>query len=249
MLIDLKVDPYAYCFSSVLRLVDFSEASVFAALTKWLWECRSHHEEHKNCPVGVDSVLPKRVLDLGERKTDRIKLHLSEPLQHGRYVALSYCWGGPQQLLTTTDTMNSHLEGISFKLFPKTIKDAIIVARKLGIRYLWVDALCIIQDDDLDKQKEIDSMGELYKNSTVTISAAKAKRVTDGFLDLIVPWNICRLPFTLEDRYYGSMWLTEKASREAKASEPLLTRGWAFQELHLPLKSRSSLPYMYNPVL
>jgi hypothetical protein len=146
---------------------------------------------------------------------------------------LSYCWGGPQQLITTRKTLKLNIEEIPFELFPKTIKDAMVVTRKLGIRYLWVDALCIIQDDDNDKRQEIDSMGEVYKNSTVTISAAKAKRVADGFLDLVVPWNICRLPFSIEDHGVGAVWITQKVRREAKATEPLLTRGWAFQELLL----------------
>jgi hypothetical protein len=70
-----------------------------------------------------------------------------------------------------------HLEELA-----QTLRDAIDVTRKLGIRYLWVDALCIIQDNVTDKSREIERMGKVYKNATVTIAAASASRVSEGFL-------------------------------------------------------------------
>ena len=225
-----KADPYVSCFMNVLPLDDFSEESVYTGMASWLWQCQN---KHTDCPNSDDPALPKRVLDLGESVIAGVKLHISQPSEHGRYVALSYCWGGPQQLTTTTSTIDAKIEGISSESFPRTIQDAIFVTKKLGIRYLWVDALCIVQDDEDDKRQELDLMGELYKNSTVTIFAATAKKVTDGFLQCILPLKMCRLPLSLADGSSGAIYFQQKGNRKARAGEPLLTRGWAFQELLL----------------
>jgi hypothetical protein len=68
------------------------------------------------------------------------------------------------------------------EMLPQTIQDAISVTHRLGIRYLWVDALCIIQDNPIDKSTEINAVGANYKNATLTISAASAASVELGFL-------------------------------------------------------------------
>ncbi len=65
---------------------------------------------------------------------------------------------------------------------PATIQDAISVARGLQLQYLWIDALCIIQDDDADKEREVGSMGKVYRTATITICASTAKAATEGFL-------------------------------------------------------------------
>jgi hypothetical protein len=63
---------------------------------------------------------------------------------------------------------------------PRTIRDAMAVVRKLGIRYLWVDALCIIQDDPQDKAKEIHRMDSIYEGSTFTLVAASGSHADAG---------------------------------------------------------------------
>jgi hypothetical protein len=65
---------------------------------------------------------------------------------------------------------------------PQSIQNAITVIRRLGIRFLWVDALCILQDDSGDKASEISAMWEIYKDAIVTIAAASSASANDGFL-------------------------------------------------------------------
>ncbi|KAF4455289.1 HET-domain-containing [Fusarium albosuccineum] len=104
----------------------------------------------------------------------------------GTWAALSHCWGKPENrpLTTTRANLKNHLEGIDFSLLPKTFKDAVILARALGIRYLWIDSLCIIQDDEHDWKSESNKMGVIYQNAAITFAAADAQDSTEGlFID------------------------------------------------------------------
>ncbi|KUJ11535.1 HET-domain-containing protein [Mollisia scopiformis] len=215
---------------NVIRLEDLSWKSIFNSMAAWLHDC---DKAHMGCPRVDEPALPTRVLDLGESDTcEKIKLHISVPLQHGRYVALSYCWGGPQQMTTTTTTIDSMIAGIALNSVPKTIRDAIQVTKKLGIRYLWIDSLCIIQDAGYDKLSEIASMGDIYKNSTVTIAASSTESVFEGFLDDKIPWDICRLPLYLDEDSSGTIHFAQQTKWSAR-DQRLFTRGWAFQEFML----------------
>jgi hypothetical protein len=126
-------------------------------------------------------------------------------------------------------------------MLPKTIQDAIKVTRKLGIQFLWIDALCIIQDSRIDKSKEINSMGQIYKNATLTIAAAVPDCVYKGFLDLKA--DAIRLPFYLPNGSFTETTLIETYPDENKYRErfcaPLRTRAWALQEFLLSPRTLS----------
>lgn len=138
-------------------------------------ECCQNHEQ---CASEEEPLLPTRVLDVTD--ADNIKLLISSG--RARYAALSYCWGGAQPHATTLQTVGEYIRHIPGLYLPRTVHDAIKVTRELGLRYLWVDALCIIQDSSEDKSKEISHMNVIYKNSHLTISAASAKKCSEGFL-------------------------------------------------------------------
>lgn len=113
---------------------------------------------------------------------ERVKVLVSEGLS-AQYAALSYCWGYTPQVTTTQARLPSFVkDGIEISKLPKTLQDAITVTRKLGIPYLWIDSLCIIQDSDDDKAREINKMPQIYKGAIITISAAIAKDCGEGFL-------------------------------------------------------------------
>ena len=132
-------------------------------------ECLSSHER---CLSGDKRkrLLPKRVVDVGTDQDSSMILHLSEPDERGDYVALSYCWGGPQQIKTTSDTIDAMAsQGVALEELPQTILAAITVTRTLGFRYLWIDSLCILQDRITDKLNEIDHMAEIFMGAIVTV--------------------------------------------------------------------------------
>jgi hypothetical protein len=76
------------------------------------------------------------------------------------------------------------MENISLERLPPTFRDSIILCRQLSIRYLWIDCLCIIQDDDKDWQKECEKMSDIFENSYLTISALQAQDGDGGLFHL-----------------------------------------------------------------
>lgn len=162
---------------------------------------------------------------------DKLRLYASKG-EKDRYAALSYCWGGPQPIVTTLASVEPHQESLVFELLPKTIQDAIITTRELGIRYLWIDALCIIQDSLEDKGRELNKMAGIYKNAYLTISASSAVSCMDGFLQTRTPNPIPErfiFPFRCPDDTMGNVIL-EKQQNVYGPGPPISKRGWTFQE-------------------
>jgi hypothetical protein len=177
--------------------------------------------------------------------TEMVFLHHSQANEVVDYVALSYCWGTTAQLRLLSSNFNDLLQnGIQVSSLPKTITDAILVTRKLGMQYLWIDSLCIIQDSNEDKDKELMKMASIYKNATITISAAAAADSGYGFLQdrdqvqLRLDKSMC-LPFwrETEEGYRGVagwIYLCPEAhighKVERFSGEIINTRAWTYQE-------------------
>lgn len=177
--------------------------------------------------------MPTRVLDIDLEDTTSVKLLHTE----GRtepYAALSYCWGDGPNEETTKENLQKKLQPFALESLPKTIQDAVLSAKQLGLRFLWIDALCIIQDCKEDKLRELAKMHGVYKNSHATLIAARAHSVHDGFLkhqerpkvDLTIPYGesegkcgtmLLREEVQLKNRLRGSPDATER-------------RGWCLQE-------------------
>lgn len=84
------------------------------------------------------------------------------------YIALSYCWGKTPDTawMTKTDTVHQNMQDIDLKSLPATIRDCLWVATALGVHYVWVDSLCIIQDNISDWEIESAKMGGIYRRCT-----------------------------------------------------------------------------------
>ena len=126
------------------------------------------------------------------------------------------------------------LRGVATSTLPQTIQDAIIVTRKLGLRYLWVDALCIIQDSASDRAAEITKMDRIYQNAQLTISAASAKTCQDGFLASPSGGNgrstsFTSIPCACPNGERGNVLLRDYQLYYSDL-EPLNGRGWTLQE-------------------
>ncbi|KUJ19941.1 HET-domain-containing protein [Mollisia scopiformis] len=201
----------------------------------WLEEC---HDKHKFCPKHLVRELPRRVVDVGRQgEVSLPRLHISKPGEKGEYAALSYCWGEDPQTMTTAATLSTYIQCLPSNL-SNSISDAITVCRKLGVRYLWVDALCIIQDDETDKAGQLSSMGTIYKQALFTIAAAGVAQASDSFLkgkgSNFDP-TFAHLPFFVDDSICGEVQIIEHGFRDVvpEDSQPLFSRGWTLQEMLL----------------
>jgi Heterokaryon incompatibility protein (HET) len=115
------------------------------------------------------------VLDVGTPSDPFLRLHIpSENSSKSPYTTLSHCWGTLKIKRLTKANMISLLTSIEISELPKTFQHAIIITRRLGLRYLWIDSLCIIQDSFQDWAQESARMGEIYKNCFCNIAAAAA---------------------------------------------------------------------------
>ncbi|KAI1098272.1 HET-domain-containing protein [Jackrogersella minutella] len=186
----------------------------------WQRGCR---EVHKNCAKLVeDYELPTRVIDVGEDDTHRIRLFESKG-KKAPYTTLSHCWGGSIPSVTTEDNKAARYDEIDSDKLPQNFKDAIQITRALGIRYVWIDALCIIQDSKADWFREAGKMSTVYAGATVVISALDAAASTVGFL------KPERLPTAvINDEYAVQKRLPELNDYLQEC--PLVNRGWCMQE-------------------
>jgi hypothetical protein len=122
---------------------------------------------------------------LGTTPDSLIRLHIPETYKASAehpYIALSYGYGRALPLRTTNATLDEHCDGIPFDVFPRTLQDAIHVTKGLGLRYIWINALCIIQDDEKNWEEQAALMGEIYEGSTLKISATLCPSLDAGFL-------------------------------------------------------------------
>ncbi len=159
----------------------------------WYDQCtwpRSEGGFHVDCPRDQPApLLPRRVIDVGNADPPRI---VEQPRDgsgasaSGPYVALSYCWGGTQKVrLERANLERFKTRGLPVDELALTIRDAIVFTRAMGFRYLWVDALCIVQDDgDGDKAEQLPLMGTIYKQSALTIAAASGDHADAGLAPL-----------------------------------------------------------------
>lgn len=167
-----------------------------------------------------------------------ITVRVVEPKRRrGAYIALSHSWGAHQNCITTQASLESRLTDIPWATIPKTFQDVMALTLNLGFRYIWIDSLCIVQDDPMDWETESARMAEIYHGAILTIAATSSagdnegccSKTSDRFPDMEIALpddtGACRLAVRQPHRH----WTTQSGSGLSKHF-PLLTRGWAFQE-------------------
>ena len=193
-------------------------------------------EEH-SCAPAEGGGLPTRLIDVGSLGNEQLRLFVPFPGSSGRYAALTYCWGRSQHFVTTSLTLEDNQRGFHASSLPRTLRDAVRVTQKLGLRYLWVDALCIIQGDDhvalQDWTAEVIRMEDVYRNAFVTISAASSPHC-DGGLFGPCTWTLASCTVTAAGDTKGTVRGRVKVSIDNGLMyfhrEPINSRGWTLQE-------------------
>jgi hypothetical protein len=222
-----------------------------AQVKKWLDNCLKHHTTCKETSTFTTrKYMPSRLLDLGRPGDAEVRLWIwqgpAERVSSHPYMTLSHRWDdhnsedpeirGRQHKLTW-ENIEKLRRGIRVNVLPNTWQDAIFVARSIGAQFLWIDSLCIIQENGpyKDFHQETGQMANIYGNSLCNITAIGAWTSKDGCMYQRHPNSVrpCRISLRRIDEqkeYYiipTSLWEDEVDFR------PLQDRGWVFQELML----------------
>lgn len=209
-------------------------SSILADIPDLIQDCKDKHghAEHEKGDA------PTRILRI-EDNGQTITLREGKNIEGG-YAALSHCWGDGPQLTLNTGSVTKLTKGINITDLPKTFQDAVWVVNQLGISHLWIDSVCIFQDDPSDWARESARMAKVYGNSTVTIAASRAANSSEGFLEKRTQRNYVAAPFR-HGQVSGEILIfplhirnVGDTSRYARLEdEPLTNRGWVLQERYL----------------
>lgn len=214
---------------------------------QWIHDCKHDHDIcSRRSPTENVDWYPTRLLDLDAfpSTSRQVKLVLSaETKFQGAYMTLSHRWGLGRVFTLTAENQHELMESISLDLLPKTFVDAMEVARKLGVRYLWIDSLCIIQSgkgskDDWEHESSL--MHEVYNRAYCNIAATAAANPTVGLFferpNVQAPsritvewtgdgddlrWKQFHGQYTIID---ANIWASQVTL------SPLMQRAWVFQE-------------------
>ncbi|KAI1112549.1 heterokaryon incompatibility protein-domain-containing protein [Nemania sp. NC0429] len=139
-------------------------------------------ENHPECNGTSYSLLPHRVLDVGPPGDKTVKIVENCKDEGQRYIALSYCWGGHLPLRSTTSNISEMKKGIAWNELPRVFSDVVYVAWMLGVQYVWIDSLCILQDDKDDWEIEASKMAEYYSQAHLVVACSTSANPTVPFL-------------------------------------------------------------------
>ena len=186
--------------------------------------------------------MPTRLLDLKDKMSSTVRLiETRAEAENGPYATLSHCWGHNKVIKLTTSSIHSLRFGIAISELPMLYQDAITVCQRLELQYLWIDSLCIIQDEELDWSREIAAMGQVYSNALCNIEAADAADVSVGLFFWRNQKRIMPFPVIVEWHEDGPLpfYLIDiSVQRENDMKEaPLFKRAWVLQEQLLAKRS------------
>lgn len=242
--IESSVPPFAQI--GLPLLPEPASQAEFTLLREWIHAC---DENHKCFPYQSRDDLPPmptRVIDVGKGSQWPLRLVETKQSSQSKYVALSHCWGNiddKQKLCTYRDNIEEHKKSIEYARLPPSFKDAVRVTRALGIRYLWIDSICVIQRDAKDWEAEAGRMESVFSSAYCTIAATSAQSSEDGFLHRTKPRNYVCLQTPSGDKVYFAENIDDFHTDVEEAT--LNTRGWVLQERAL---SRRSIHFASNQI-
>ena len=221
------------------KLPRIESHTYFELLRRWLEDCDEKHAEcyPENLARGPTRV-PTRLIDVGEGKYSRtVRLHeigarKADKSEELRYIALSHPWGDENyhnHFCTTSKNIVDRVEtGILVTELPDTFKHAVKVTRELGVRYLWIDSLCIIQGNDGDFEEEAKRMETVFSSAYCVIASSRATGTSDGFLKDRPDRKFIRFEGSSENPFYICEAIDH--FRHDVIEGALNRRGWVLQE-------------------
>lgn len=224
--------------SSNLHGVQSSSNSLisFRVINMWIRDCIENHSICKESATS-DKSLPTRLVDLGATKEVLPRICLGRDLPSDTmYVSLSHCWGGISIMRLLKSNLATFQQSMPVDELPKTFRDAMEVCKRLELRYIWIDSLCIIQDSPEDWDYESRRMGDVYSLALFNIAATRAKDGTVGCFARrsLMEVEPCKVYSTWSGLPATSYYCHDfKMPERSLDQAPLLERAWVIQELAL----------------
>jgi hypothetical protein len=220
------------------RLPQIGSHTYYKILSRWLEDC---DVKHPGCRRNSGPTrIPTRLIDVGQGGEQATTVYLrvttkwnEDQSKSIRYIALSYPWGSDNKndhfCTTTTNTADRLLNGIPVNRLPSTFKHAVKVTRELGVQYLWIDSLCIIQGDDGDFTTEANHMETVFSSAYCVIAASRATGTSSGFLEERSGRKFVKFEVTSLGH---SLYVCEAIDdfQQDVIEGPLNKRGWVLQE-------------------
>ena len=208
--------------------------------SQWLRECENRHNCKNSRRDQHQYKLPLRLIDV-EAVAPHVRLCKTSKMPPDvSYTTLSHCWGGLEFIKLTDATIKSFLESITWNLLPRTFQDAVMMTRRLGCRYIWIDALCIIQGNKADWNEEGVRMDEIYGGSFLNFVAAAARNGNEGLFSARDPNRIRGFEVPIKGPEFRgtktAAFCAERISRimmRNTEASVLMKRAWVFQEIYL----------------
>lgn len=235
---DVNILKDNYLLNEIVRPISGDTGSDKAIETARLWleTCKAEHTCQR---TGIGN-LPQRVVKIDTPNV--VKIYVSQG-ERAEYACLSHCWGNQSSnpVLKTTQSSIKKFQGqIPWEDIPKTFRDAIYFCHKLGVQYLWIDSLCIIQDSVEDWRDQGSKMAEIYESAIFTIAATRAKNSSEGLFvrsDSKYVFRYMTVASLSRGRPPYTMHIREQLPHAI--NYPLLKRGWTFQESKLSCRTFS----------
>ncbi|EMD59529.1 hypothetical protein GGP41_004431 [Bipolaris sorokiniana] len=213
-------------FPPELEVASYSGSSHAIKRTlSWLRAC---DETHQSCRR-TTSPLPSRVVLI--QGPQNIKLHESNG-ETEPYACLSHCWGKKHIIRTTTSNLSLHKQQIKWSRLPLTFRHAVSFAYRLGLKYLWIDSLCIIQDDVDDWRREGSKMAQIYSGAYITLAATASRDASGGCFRHGAKRSLFRLSYPDEKGSKLDLYVRPRLKNASwvEGRAPLVPRGWTLQE-------------------
>ena len=229
---------YSACFKPINVEDSTSSNTTLTTAYEWFYSCHFMHLSCSKLAKFSSNILPTRLIDIGHKSDAHWILRIlreDNVPSVSSYITLSYRWGPTPKLLLLSSNMDRLRRGISTGALPQTFRDLDTVARRFGIRYIWIDALCIVQDSTKDWEAEAATMRHVYANSACNIVAAASRDPEEGMFRLRNAENI--RPRIVQSSLFVKRptphYIFEKGYWDQQIRGPLHNRGWVFQERFL----------------
>ena len=200
----------------------------------WLSTCR---REHEKCRVMIspDDYVPKPLLSIDSPVVGKVQMVAKSWSKDTsiRYATLSHCWGSSKPLKLTASSLSLLEAGIEVARLPQVFQDAIYTSKSIGIQFLWIDSLCILQDSKRDWDEQAPQMSQIYRNGCLNIAASAAANSSQTCFQsrdrsqtepCIVQTDWVSCPNGEYHVYHNDIW------QDLVESKPLSKRAWVVQE-------------------